>query len=146
MAFKPTDDERFAEVPANVTFQLRFPSGALAINKCGFGSQESRHYRVVCSKGWLELDNAFAYRGQRMRISKGKEVAEQVIVPVNHFASEMDDFSEAVMKDLPVRTPGEDGLRDMTYMHWIDEAAKSWRTVKITDDVPNADKRREVTP
>ncbi|HEX8914613.1 MAG TPA: Gfo/Idh/MocA family oxidoreductase, partial [Humisphaera sp.] len=143
MAHKPTDVERFAEVPASVTFQLRFPSGALAVNTCGFDAHESRQYRVVCQKGWIELDNAFAYRGQRMRVAKGKEVAEQQIVPVNHFASEMDNFSDAVIQNQPVRTPGEEGLRDMVCMHWIDEAARTGRAVKIVDDVPNADKRRE---
>jgi predicted dehydrogenase len=146
MTHQATDEERFREVPSAVSFQMKFPSGALAVNTCGFGGQESRQYRVVCSKGWLELDNAFAYRGQRMRICKEKEIAEQIITPVNHFASQMDTFSDQVKKNEQIRTPGEEGLRDMIYMHWIDEAVKSGQLVKVTETPPNQDKRRDRAP
>ena len=144
MVHKPTDDERFAEVPENVTFNLAFPSGVLAVCKCGFGSRESRQYRVVCSKGWLELDNAFAYRGQRLRVATEKKVSELEIRPLNHFSSEMDHFSRCVLENKQPLTPGEEGLRDMAAMAWIDEAAKTGQRVTMNDSPPNSDKQRTV--
>lgn len=143
LVHQPSNNERFAEVPETVTFQLRFPSGALAICGCGFGSQESRRFRVNCSTGWLELHNAFAYRGQRILVCREKEISELQLRPVNHFAAEMDHFSKCVLNNTDPRTPGEEGLRDMQYMAWIDEAAKAGQRVQINDTPPNPDKQRQ---
>jgi predicted dehydrogenase len=49
----------------------------------------------------------------------------------DHFALEMDDFSQCVLEDKPTRTPGEEGLRDLKIMTAIYEAAESGGTVKI---------------
>lgn len=146
MAHKPSEDERFAEVPESVLFQLRFPSGILAMCGCGFGSQESRRFRVNCTKGWLELQNAFAYRGQRMLVSKEKQTTEYQIRPVDHFQGEMDHFSQCVLENKEPLTPGEEGLRDMLHMAWIDEAARTGQRVQINDNPPNVDQLRQVTP
>ena len=71
MAHQPADDPRFREVPESVAFTLRFPSGVLAHCDCSFGVGESRCYRVHCTDGFIELDPAFAYRGQRLRVKRG---------------------------------------------------------------------------
>jgi len=146
MVHQPRNEERFAEVPQSVAWQMRFPSGALAICGCGFGSQESRQYRVNCSKGWLELQNAFAYRGQRMLVSREKQVTEYQIRPVNHFAAEMDHFSQCVLNNTKPLTPGEEGLRDMICLSWIDEAARSGQRVKMEAEPPRPDEQRGTTP
>ena len=131
MEHQPSDDPRFAEVPENVAWQMRFPSGVLATCLCGFGSQESRQFRAVCSDGWLELRNAFAYRGQELYVMKGKELTKREIRPVDHFAAEMDHFSRCVLDDKPPKTPGEEGLRDMIIMDRITEAARTGQRLRV---------------
>jgi predicted dehydrogenase len=119
MQFQPKDDERFAEVPDRVTFQLRFASGILAACTCGFSMLEARRYRVFCDKGWMELDAAFGYEGQRIHTGRmaGSESdklnSELVMTPVNHFAKEMDHFSRCVADKTQPLTPGEEGLADI---------------------------------
>ena len=43
----------------------------------------------------------------------------------------MDRFSECILKDQPVRTPGEDGLADMRIMAAIEESARMGKAVKL---------------
>jgi predicted dehydrogenase len=43
----------------------------------------------------------------------------------------MDHMSDCVMQNKEPLTPGEEGLRDLTIMMAIYEAAKSGRTVKL---------------
>jgi predicted dehydrogenase len=138
MAHQPKDDPRFREVPESVAFTLRYPSGVLAHCDCSFGSSESRRYRVHCENGWIEMDPAFSYRGLRLRTKEGeakapKEAkhAELLLEQVNHFTAEMDHFSDCVLNDASLRTPGEMGLADMMIIAAIDEAARSGKTVKL---------------
>jgi len=131
MAHQPADDPRFKEVDESFTFQLRFPSGVLAHCGCSFGTGEARHYRVLCAQGWIELDNAFAYGGQRLHVSDNRAIADVKLEPVNHFAAEMDHFSQCVLADKPPRTPGEEGLADMKVMASAMDAARSGKTVKV---------------
>jgi predicted dehydrogenase len=138
MAHQPTEDTRFREVPESVVFTLRYPSGVLAHCDCSFGSAESRRYRVHCSDGWIEMDPAFSYRGLRLRTYEGlvkgekdAKASEVLIEQVNHFAAEMDHFSDCVLNGTKLRMPGEMGLADMKIMAAIAEAARTGKTVQI---------------
>jgi predicted dehydrogenase len=50
---------------------------------------------------------------------------------VNHFASEMDHFSECILNDTAAKTPGEMGLADMRIIEAIHEAIGSGRAVRV---------------
>jgi len=130
-SFAPPDDPRFREVPATVGFSLRFADGVTAQCDCSFDAAESRRYRVNCTEGFIDLDNAFGYRGQQLNVWQDNCRSQFEIQPVNHFASEIDHFSECVLDDKPCRTPGEEGLSDMRAMAAIEESARSGRAVKI---------------
>ncbi|HTV03234.1 MAG TPA: Gfo/Idh/MocA family oxidoreductase, partial [Luteitalea sp.] len=85
----------------------------------------------------IDLDNAYAYRGQRMFVKTGSpdeggaHVEELVFTPVNHFASEMDHFAKCVQEGTPNRTPGEMGLADVRIIEAIEEAVRTGRTVDV---------------
>lgn len=131
MKIQPNDDPRFAEVPATVTWQLRFPSGAMAINSCSFDSSRSERYRVTCTEGWYELEPAFGYGGQRLHIGQGRQRQEILLPYINHFTAEMDHLSQQIMNNKESWTPGEEGLRDIEIMAKIEEAAETGKVVKI---------------
>lgn len=131
---QPTSDPRFAEVPESVSFQLRFPSGVIMNGSCSFGSGDSRLLRVTTAKGYLHMDNAFAYRGIELRMRKpGKagDVVEPGIEAVDHFTAELDGVAKALLDNKPVKTPGADGLADMKVIKAIEEAAASGKVVKL---------------
>ena len=130
-AHQPADDPRFREVPESVLWTLKFPSGVVANCDCSFGTTKSNRYRVLGTDGYLELDPAFAYRGLGLRVSKGGKVSEYDLQEANHFAKEMDHFSECVLDGKDPRTPGEEGLADMKVLAAIAEAWKTGKAVSL---------------
>jgi len=131
MMYSTPGDERFKEVEEAINFQLRFSSGVLANCTSSYGYAWQTHYRVVTTEGWLEMDPATAYSGLRMRIHRGNIIEEKDLPVVDHFAAEMEHMSECVMQNKEPLTPGEEGLRDLTIMHALYEAANTGRTVKL---------------
>jgi len=131
MMYSTPGDPRFTEVEEAINFQLRFPSGILAQCTSSYGYAWQSHYRVVKSEGWLEMDPATAYSGLRMRVHQGNTIEEKDLPVVDHFAAEMEHMSGCVMENKEPLTPGEEGLRDLTIMKAIYEAATTGRAVKL---------------
>jgi len=124
-------DPRFREVEETILFQLRFLSGVLANCSSSYGFAGTNRYRAMGAKGWLELEPATSYTGLRLRVRKGNVIEEHNLPQVDHFAAEMDHFSEAILNNTPIRTPGEDGLQDVKLMMAIYEAARAGKTVRV---------------
>ena len=78
-----------------------------------------------------EMDPATAYSGLRMRLHRGNTIEEKDLPVVDHFAAEMEHMSTCVMENKQPLTPGEEGLRDLTIMKAIYEAANTGATVKL---------------
>ncbi|HEY7089670.1 MAG TPA: Gfo/Idh/MocA family oxidoreductase [Tepidisphaeraceae bacterium] len=130
MMNQPSDVPRFAEVPESVVWTQRFPSGVIATCACSFGMHGSKRYRVVCENGWYQLENAFGYSGQRMMIHDDQGTHEVTKGTGDHFARQMDHFSDCVMSGKEPVTPGEEGLADMKAMALIEESARTARVVR----------------
>jgi predicted dehydrogenase len=137
MARHPTNDPRFREVPESVSYLLRYPSGIVAQCECSFGSANSQRYRILCTKGFIEMDPAFPYRDLRLRVSEETsptgvpQISELRHPPMNQFARQFDHFSQAVLNNTEVWTTGEMGLADMRIVAAIDEAQREGRPVKL---------------
>ena len=131
MTFNTPGDPRFKEVEETINFQLRFPSGILANCVSTYGSAYRSHFLARATRGWFELEPAMSYTGLRMRLDRGRGIEEPAIQPNDHFAAEMDHMSQCVIDDKQPLTPGEEGLRDITIMMAIYEAARTGRTVKL---------------
>ena len=137
VAHKPDDDSRFLEVPESVTFTLRYPSGVVAQCQCGFGSTVVRQLSVFGTEGAIDLANAFAYRGQVLKVKRGSEdkgderIEKLLLSPVNHFASEMDHLCECLIAGTEPRTTGDMGLADMRIIQAIEESWMSGKRVEL---------------
>ena len=127
MEYTTPGDPRFREVEETLTFQLRFPSGVLANCSSSYGAPLNR-FRVVGTRGWAELEPALIYSGLRMRASGGSVVEERPQPVIDHFAAEMDHLSDCVMQNTEPKTPGEEGLKDLTIMMAIYESSRSHRS------------------
>jgi predicted dehydrogenase len=130
MTHSAPNDPRFREVEENITFQLRFPSGVLANCTSSYGGPFNR-FRVTGTRGWAELEPALSYSGLRMRTGTYTTLQERLHPVVNHFAAEMDHFSECVTSNREPLTPGEEGLHDLRIMMKIYEAAESRAEVAL---------------
>ena len=124
-------DPRFKEVEATINFQLRFRSGVLANCTSSYDASLNR-FRGVTASGWFELEPGLSYTGLRMRVRRGDALEERDYPQRDHFAAEMDHFSQCVMENRDPLTPGEEGLRDLQLMTAIYEAAKAGKTIKLT--------------
>jgi len=131
---QPQNDPRFREVPESVNFMLKFADGVQAHCSCSFGAAESRFYRVECTEGVIELEDAFAYRGQQLFVTTADGQERQKIAAVNHFAAEMDHFSDCILRGKSPRTPGAEGLADMRAIGAIEESCRSGRSVRVAQD------------
>ncbi|MDF7813661.1 Gfo/Idh/MocA family oxidoreductase [Hymenobacter sp. YC55] len=126
----------FKEVEEHMSWQMRFPDGIIVDSITHYNTHDSRYYRVNSERGWLHLDNAYAYTGQRLQTSHAEGPAKMqnqiTIESKNQFATEMDHFSECVMNDKPPHTPGEEGLQDHRIMEAIYQSAREGKPVKLT--------------
>jgi len=131
MIYSTPGDPRFKEVEEHVNFQLRFPSGILANCSSSYGYFHQSHFRVMGTEARLCLDPATWYSGLRMWIERDNTIEQKDLPEIDHFATEMDHMSECVMQNKQPLTPGEEGLRDLTIIAGIYEAARSGKTVKL---------------
>jgi len=131
MIYSTPGDPRFKEVEEHVNFQLRFPSGILANCSSSYGYFHQSHFRVMGTEARLCLDPATWYSGLRMWIERDNTIEQKDLPSVDHFATEMDHMSDCVMQNKQPLTPGEEGLRDLTIITGIYEAARSGKTVKL---------------
>ncbi len=68
-----------------------------------------------------------------MQVYRGGVIEERNLPVRDHFASEMDHFSDCVLMGTDPLTPGEEGLKDMRIITAIYEsAAGGGKTVKLT--------------
>ncbi len=131
MMYSTPGDVRFKEVEETINFQLRFPSGVLANCTSSYGYSGQNRYRVVTTKGWFELEPATIYSGLRMYVHHDNITEERILPVCDHFVLEMDHMSSCVMENKAPLTPGEEGLRDLTIMTGIYEAARTGKTLKL---------------
>lgn len=123
------DDPRFREVEENVAFMLRFPSGLVANCFTGYGAHDGKPMRAHLEKAWIDIEDAFAYRGQAMRIGhrsgSGSSIDQVKVRQQNQFALELDHLAACIAADRQPRTPGEEGLQDHVLMEAIYESART---------------------
>ena len=128
-AHQPKDEPRFKDWPAAYVFTMKFPSGVLAHCSCGFNGNGSKRYRAMCSNGWFGLEPAYGYGGLKIQASKPDLIVD--LPQVNHFATEMDHFSQRIMENKESDTPGEEGLKDMKVLEAIWKSVQSGRAEKV---------------
>jgi predicted dehydrogenase len=123
-----TDPKKFVDVDETMTWQATFPSGVLANCSTSFNASGMNRFRAHTQKGWFGLEPAFNYGGIKGARSDGKPLEFPAI---DHFAAEMDDFSQCILNKRPSKVSGEEGLRDIKIMMAIYESARTGKTVKV---------------
>jgi predicted dehydrogenase len=129
------NDPRFREVEETVSFSLRFPSGVIADCSTSYGMHESRYLHVHTDGGSLQLENAFAYEGQQLRIShregKGESIDQIRLAQKDQFALEIDHMADCILNNRKPHTPGEEGLQDHLVTEAIYKAASTNKPVSL---------------
>jgi predicted dehydrogenase len=129
-SFASPNDPRFAEVEETMALEMRFAEGFIASCLTSYSFACNR-FRVYGTQGGLEAEPMQGYGGNRLWQISRRDRREVEYEPVNHFAAEMDHFSECVRTGAEPLTPGEDGLADMKVVEAAYESARTGRAVKL---------------
>ncbi len=118
-------DDRFQDIEENVSWTMKFPSGAVASMTTTYGANQDGFLRLHCSGGVVEI-NGFGYSGISLKVQKPREAP--TVTPDNsqdpaQFTVESDYFSQAVLNNTAIEPSGEEGLKDMQAMARIYESA-----------------------
>jgi len=126
-------DGRFDQVEENLSWTMKFPSGAVAACNTSYGAVIQGYFRVHGSKGWIDMTPAFNYDGVHLRAeyfgADGERRPPTVLdLPSTsrnpyQFQTQAQYFSHCVQNGIEPKTPGEEGLRDMRYIAEIYNAA-----------------------
>ena len=119
-----TRPQQFDEVEEALSWQFRFPGGAVADCRSSYVENMSS-LRADAARGWFALDPAFGYGGLKGTTSQGP----MNIANVPQQARQMDDFADCILHHKPTRVPGEMGLRDVQLLEAIYRAADTGRPV-----------------
>ena len=125
-AVKTRPDIYVDGIEETLFWQMKFPSGAVSNHTTTYNSNVQRLY-VGYENGNLEMSPAFDYGPIKGKTSKG----EMKFPIVHHQTLMLDGICGDILNNRPIRTPGEEGLKDMKIMKAVFEAAKTGKEVKL---------------
>ncbi|MBO9715058.1 Gfo/Idh/MocA family oxidoreductase [Sphingomonas sp.] len=124
-------DPRFKDVEDLISWQFKFPSGALAHGSTSFSYAGCMKFDVFCEQARLRGDPGAYYGGNQLDIFSHPDQGTVKIADTDQFAREMDWMADVIRGKAPMVSPGEEGLQDVRLMEAILESvAKGGATVK----------------
>ncbi|MGC3943191.1 MAG: Gfo/Idh/MocA family oxidoreductase [Chryseolinea sp.] len=125
-----TDPVKFKEgVDETITFQLGFPSGAVASCLSTYTMNNLDRFFLNGDKGFAEMLPSTGYGPIKARTNKG----EIEFPHVTHQTVQMDEMSDIILKGKKVEVPvdGEEGVKDLKIMDAIVEATKTGKKIPL---------------
>ncbi len=124
-----TRPDLYKEVEESITWQLNFPSGAVATSTSSNKSSVDRFF-ASADKGFFELSPAVSYGPFRGRSSEG----EFDFPVINQQAAQMDGIAKVILEgnQLPEHISGIEGRKDMKVLEAIYKAAESGNKVYLS--------------
>ena len=124
-------DPRFQTVEDLVTWEFRFPSGAISTGTTSFNQAGTMAWEVYGEHGKMTADPGCFYNGNKLTVSGVPGEDHPNIQEIDQFAREMDWMADAVRGKAPLVSPGEEGLQDMRLMRAIlDSVARGGAPVR----------------
>lgn len=123
-----TNEALFSEVEESITWQLNFPSGAVANSASSYNCNVDRFY-AGAERGFFELSPALSYGPFQGRTSNGV----LKFPAINQQTAQMDGICKNIIenKPLPEHIAGIEGLKDMKTIDAIYVAAQSSKKIKL---------------
>lgn len=122
--YSTPNDKRFREIEETMSFTMHFPGGVVANCFSSYGTDRTKRYRLLGTEGYLDLDPATEYEGNKLFLGGKKGLQELQVPNTSQFAAEIDHLSQCIIEDRTPDTPGEMGLRDVEIMQSIYAAAE----------------------
>jgi predicted dehydrogenase len=126
------NDPRFTEVEETICATLRFPGDRIATFIASFGTEPVDMYRVIGSKGTLEMAPGFRFEtATRLKLVRGEQVDERFLPQVDHFSGQVAYFSDCIIEGAAPEADGWEGLADVRALRAIEAAAKTGQSQRI---------------
>ena len=126
-------DPRFRTVEDLITWEFRFPSGAIASNSTSFSQAGTMAWAVYGERGKMVAEPGCFYTGNQLTITGVPGEGQPEIAETDEFAREMDWMADVVRGRAPLVSPGEEGLQDMRLIHAIQESVARGGAAVSTD-------------
>jgi len=126
-------DPRFQTVEDLITWEFRFPSGAVSTGTTSFNQAGTMAWEVYGERGKMVADPGCFYSGNRLTVSGVPGEGQPKIQEIDQFAREMDWMADVVRGKAPLVAPGEEGLQDMRLMRAILESVEKGGAPVRTD-------------
>ena len=145
-------EPRFQEVEEMVTAILRFPGDRLAHFVVSYGSNTVGQYRVVGTKGDLEVTPGYTWQEKiTHKLTVGEKKSEKTFSRSDHFGGETKYFSDCILDDVQPEPDGEEGLADVLVIKAIEESFKTGKPVAVPQGVtrkqrPNREQIIKLSP
>jgi predicted dehydrogenase len=112
-----TDPIKFKEVDETITWQMGFPSGAIASCVTTYNFNNLERLYVIGEKGYVELSPAFGYGPIKGRTNRGEMSWDTTKM---HQTWQMDGLADCILNGKPdPNMTGEEGLKDMKVIEAI---------------------------
>jgi predicted dehydrogenase len=123
---------QLGEVEESISAILRFPNERMASFTCSFGTGKVSMYRLIGTKGDLQLDPAYEYAGAlRHQLTIDGESRERRFAKRDQFAPELLYFSDCVLKNHDPEPSGTEGLADVRAIRALYRAAETGQPVEL---------------
>ncbi len=118
-----TDPVKFAEVDETIAWSMKFPSGMTASCLTTYRFNGREDFTVYATKGRFGMKPCFGYSNHAGWTSDPK--IPLAFPQTDHFVSQMDAFSLAILEGKPFEPSGTDGLHDLLVIEAIYQSIAS---------------------
>ncbi|MCU0779987.1 MAG: Gfo/Idh/MocA family oxidoreductase [Akkermansiaceae bacterium] len=122
-----TDPVKFAEVDETIAWTMKFPSGVVANMMTTYAFGGANYFRAYAEQGGFGMDPAYSYGGLKAWASRAELRPD--FPQADHFLTEMDAFSAAILANRPFEPSGEEGLRDLLVIEAIYQSIREGKPV-----------------
>jgi predicted dehydrogenase len=126
-------DPRFKDTEDLISWQFKFPSGALGHGSTSFSYGGCMKWDVFCENARIRCDPGAYYGGIQLDILSHPDQGNVKIADIDQFAREMDWMADVVRGKVPMVAPGEEGLQDVRLMEAILESVRKGGATIKTD-------------
>jgi predicted dehydrogenase len=132
-------EERFRHVDEMTSVVMRFPGDRIAQLTASQGASSVSEFRVIGTKGDVELDPAFEYAGRMHEVlsKDGEKKHDERGPKKDQFAPEIIHFSNCIITGATPEPSGEEGLADVRVIEAIIKSAATRAVVQV-DAVPRS--------
>jgi glucose-fructose oxidoreductase len=131
---------KFAEIDESTAAILRFEGDRVASFVTSFNAHDVAAYRIVGTKGQLQVDPAYEYAtGLAYHLSVNGKSEKKRTGKRDQFAAELLHFSDCILKNRTPEPSGEEGLQDVRIVEALYQSAKTGKAVRIP---PHRERKR----